>query len=432
MPKRNLFLCLILFNGFALWAQQKKDFTIQLSERTEDEQFKKSMAIVPVYKYTSPFIEPYIMFGVDPPSDLKDLEVKKLPDMSGMKDTAYSFIYFSGADNPNNQGYILTIIGNYRRSTRTIYFFVDRNNNFDFTDDGGPDSMKYHDREVVLHLSNLIVPEATYQVKLSRLEYGENVAYKNLLTEHYKKHSGKKQFTEINYCFREQRYNSLAANFVQGEDSFRIALKDLNTNGVFNESCVDKIFLGPYNKQVTTEEMQFILPDVNYTTFEWNKKVYRIKDIKADGSEIKLEQVSGATLTRQLKTGKKIPKFSYKTTKSKKESVRDYKGKSLFIFFWDKSRLYPEDTLYLGKIYREFPKHAAIIALNHGDAPKSVYLVQYYDKLSFPIGFSTGKIADKLFLQEVPRGYLIDKRQKLVSDQISPKAAYEWLLKENQ
>lgn len=415
--------------GLSVHAQQKKSISIKLSERTEDEQFKKSMAIVPVYKYTSSFIEPYIMFGVDPPKDLKDLEVKKLPDMTGMKDTAYSFIYFSGADNAVNQGYILTIIGNYRRSTRTIFFFVDRNNNFDFTDDGGPDSMKYHDREVVLHLANQIVPEAKYQVKLSRLEYGENVAYKNLLTEHYKKHSGKKIFTEINYCFREQRYNSLAANFVEGEDSFRIALKDLNTNGIFNEACIDKVFLGPYGKQVTTEEMQFILPDIKYTTFEWNKKLYRFKSIAADGGEIQLEQVTGTTLSRQLKNGKKIPKFSYKTTKSKKENIRDYKGEALYLFFWDKTRLSGEDTLYLGKINREFTGKAAVVTLNHGDAPKSVYLVQYYDKLSFPIGFSTGKIADKLYLQEVPRGYLIDKRQKLVSDQISPKAAYEWLLK---
>jgi len=418
--------------GFELSAQQKKSITIKLSERSEDEQFKKSMAIVPVYKYTSSFIEPYIMFGVDPPEDLKDLEVKRLPDMTGMKDTAYSFIYFSGADNAVNQGYILTIIGNYRRSTRTIYFFVDRNNNFDFTDDGGPDSMIYHDRELVIHLSNQIVPEAKYQVKLSRLEYGENVAYKNLLTEHYKKHSGKKQFTEINYCFREQRYNSLAANFVSGEDSFRIALKDLNTNGIFNESCVDKIFLGPYGKQVTTEEMQFILPNIKYTTFEWNKKLYRVKSVAADGGEIQLEQVSGATMNRQLKTGKKIPKFSYKTTSSKKENIRDHKGKMLYIFFWDKTRLSAEDTLYLGKIQREFPGKAAVIALNHGDAPKSVYLVQYYDKLIFPIGFSTGKIADKMFLQEVPRGYLVNKRQKLVSDQITPKAAFEWMQKEIQ
>jgi hypothetical protein len=116
----TFFLCW----GFELSAQQKKSITIKLSERSEDEQFKKSMAIVPVYKYTSSFIEPYIMFGVDPPEDLKDLEVKRLPDMTGMKDTAYSFIYFSGADNAVNQGYILTIIGNYRRSTRTIYFFV--------------------------------------------------------------------------------------------------------------------------------------------------------------------------------------------------------------------------------------------------------------------------------------------------------------------
>jgi hypothetical protein len=37
-----------------------------------------------------------------------------------------------------------------------------------------------------------------------------------------------------------------------------------------------------------------------------------------------------------------------------------------------------------------------------------------------------------MFLQEVPRGYLVNKRQKLVSDQITPKAAFEWMQKEIQ
>ncbi len=422
----------IVFAGVLLLITQisiaQKGSEVQLSnlERVEDEQFKKSMAIVPVYKYTSSSIEPYIMFGVDPPENLQDLQIKKMPNMQGMTDTGYSFIYFSGADNAANQGYILTILGNYRRSMRTIYFFTDKNNNLDFSDDGPADSLKYRDFEMVISIPNPIVPEAYYQVKLSRLEYGDNVMYKNLLTEHYKKHSGKKTFTDINYCFREQRYNVLAADYIQGEDSFRFAVKDLNTNGLFNEPCIDKVFIGPYGNQVTTEEMQFILPNVQKTRFEWNRKVYYLKDISASGGQIKLSVSAEEKTNYQLPKGKKIPAFSYKPTHGKKKiSIRSYKGKDVYLYFWDKDKLSSEDTLYLGKLMREYASELNLVTLNHGDAPKSVYLVQHYDKLSFPIGFSSTKIGKAYFIQETPDGFLADSKQKLIQDRMSPKQVYE-------
>lgn len=428
MIKKILILPVILVIGSFCFAQNKQNIKIQLTERTEDDNFKKSMAIVPVYKFTSTSIEPYTMFGVDPPKNQKNLAIKKMPNMVGLTDTAYSFIYFSGADNAENQGYLLAILGNYRRSLRTIYFFVDKNNNLDFTDDGPADSMIYHNREIVIHLKNQIVPEATYQLKLSRLEYGENVAYKNLLTEHYKKHSGNKIFTEINYCFREQRYNSLAADYRINNDSFRIAIKDLNTNGIYNESCADKVYIGPTGKNVSTEEMSFILPNLKYNVFEWNKKQYQLINIAADGSEIELKQIDNSVLLKELKPNKTIPKFSFKNTKGKYEKVRSYKGQMVYIYFWDKNKITAEDTLYLGKLFREYQGKLGLITLNHGDAPKSVYLMQYYDQIAWPMGFSTAEIGKKYYLEDTPRGYLVDKKQKLINNKISPKEVYEMFL----
>lgn len=423
MIKRLLAGVLLLLA--AAVSAQKNTLTINLTDRTEDEQFTKSMAIVPVYKYTSPQIEPYTMFGVDPPENQTNLEIKTLPDMKGMTDTAYSFIYFSGSDNQTNQGYLLTILGNYRRSVRTIYFWTDKNNNFDFTDDGPPDSMKYHDREVVIHLNNQANPQANYMVKLSRLEYGENVQYKNLLTEHYKKHSGKKVFTDINYCYREQRYNCLAADYRNGNDSFRIALKDLNINGLFNESCLDKIAVGPFGKQVSTEEMQFILPDVKYNSFEWNKKKYTVVSISPDGKSVSLSVSEPKELQNQLKTGKKIPAFTFKNIAGKKEKIRSYRGQPVYIYFWDKNHLPKEDSLYLRLINADLSANVKLVTLNHGDAPKSVYLIKYYDKISWPMGFSSGEIGKAYYLEETPRGYLADKKQRLLNDKLSPQQVYE-------
>jgi hypothetical protein len=289
---------LLVFNsaGSFSFAQDKKVVKIPLDSLVQDDQFLKSMAIVPVYKFTGNAIEPYTMFGIDPPKNQKDLMVKKMPDMQGMHDTAFSFLYFSGADNEWNQGYLLVMLGNYRRSIRTIYFFVDRNNNLDFTDDGPPDSLGIKDWDLEIHLKNLTFPEGRYTAKLTRLEYGENVVYKNMLTEHYKKHSGKKEFTDINYCFREQRYNTRAADYVSGIDSFRIALKDLNTNGLFNEPCVDKIYVGPHGKTVAIEPMFYIVPNIKATTFEWNKRKYLVNYVAASGNSIEIKEINSKGL----------------------------------------------------------------------------------------------------------------------------------------
>jgi hypothetical protein len=83
----------------------------------------------------------------------------------------------------------------------------------------------------------------------------------------------------------------------------------------------------------------------------------------------------------------------------------------------------------LSKIAKEFPNDIHVIALNHGDEPKMVLIMEYYDKIVWPIGFSTKNIAAKYFLEEVPRGYLADKKRKLINDQIRPEEVYFWLLK---
>ncbi len=85
---------------------------------------------MPVYKFDSMRIEPYAKFGVDMGKNQVWYTIKQLPDMTGCKDTGYTYIYFSGADNSSNKGYLLTLIGNYVRSRRSMYFYIDRNNDF--------------------------------------------------------------------------------------------------------------------------------------------------------------------------------------------------------------------------------------------------------------------------------------------------------------
>ena len=388
----------------------------------EDDQFQKSHALLPVYKFESDSIEPYSRFGVDIPDDLPWLKIRKMPNMEGCRDTGYTFIYFSGADNEANQGYLLCLIGNYHTSVRTIYFHVDRNNDLDFTNDGPPDSLGYFDHELTIELENIHAPGAKYAAKLSRYRSNYNmVNYDKMLTDHYRAHSGKKKFTRITYCYREQRYNTVLAHFKEGQDSFTIGLKDMNVNGLYNDACADQWYIGPYGSTVVATELMDLTPTVSKNVFEWNGKKYRFRSIESTGAFVEIVEDKYAKLSNKLEVGERGPNFSYYNILNKEHELKEYKKKEVYLFFWDLENLSDEDTLYLGKIHREYADRIQLITLNHGDKPKNVRIFFFYDQIQWPIGYSNSSIADLYFLEDVNRGFYMGKGCKIRDEKISPK-----------
>ncbi|MCB0735309.1 MAG: hypothetical protein H6608_01155 [Flavobacteriales bacterium] len=423
MTRHQLTLFLLLL-GINLQAQTIR---VPLDQRLEDDKISKSLAILPVYKYVSIHIEPFTLFGVETKDTQPDLVIRKMPDMQGMRDTGYTYLYFSGANTEINQGYCLTLIGNYRRSVRTIYFFIDRNNNLDFTDDGLPDSLTIQQLETEFALKNQVNPSAEHRVRITRIEYGQNIRYKNLLTDHFKKHSGKKQFTDINYCYREQRLNTLGGKYVQGSDSFVIAFKDLNNNGLFNESCVDKFYVGSADATVNTDEMAYVLPQTDDMYFEWNQKRYQLISIDPAGAYIDFKEVKDAVLTKKLEVGKKVPEFSFVNIKNEREEIRDYRKKPTYIFFWNQEKITRKDTMFIRMIFEEYGDEISVITLNHGDVPRDVRIIRYYDGVRWPMAFSSYTIGKLFYLEDLPRGVLLGKRCKLKDDNLSPEELYNQL-----
>lgn len=422
--KRIFALIPIIMVGIFVGAQTIK---IDTEKKVKDDFFDKSQSILPIYKFTGPSIEPYSKFGLELDKNKPWYTIKKMPNMVGVRDTGYTYIYFAGADNAESQGYLLTLVGNYRRSRRTVYFYIDRNNDFDFTNDGKPDSITLKDDEFEIELENSTIPGATYAIKLSRFKYGENVRYKNLLTEHYKTHSGSKMFTDINYCFREQRYNSVAGHYKSETDSFTIGIKDMNVNGVYNESCGDQLYVGPYRSQIVSDELFNIVPTIGNTAFEWNGKKYKLVSIETTGSYIEIKEDPNAKLSNKLEIGKKTPNFSYVNVLNKKHELKEYKKQEIFLFFWDKESMSSEDTSYLNKLHTEFPE-LKLLALNYGDEPKQVKIIYFYDRVKYPMGYANSEIAAQYFLEDVSRGYYLGKRRKLKNDNISPQQMYELLM----
>ena len=402
---------------------------LDMIKESEDDFFKKSQSILPVYKYDSTFIEPYSKFGLQVDNKRPWYTIKQLPNMQNCRDTGYTYIYFSGASN-NQENYILALIGNYKRSRRTVYFFIDRNNDLDFSIDGSPDSMTNYENVITIRLKNMQTRNAQYAFKLTRFKYGENVRYKNLLTEHYKSHSGKKLFTNINYCYREQRYNAIIGHYKYDTDSFSIGVKDMNVNGIYNDGCIDKYYVGPYKSQIISDELHIIKPDITSNHFEWGGKLYSFNQIESSGDYIEFSENTNVVLSNSLKIGRKTPNFSYYNVFNVEHELKDFKRQRVYLFFWDKGSITEEDTMYLSKINKEFQEQIKLITLNHGDEPKQVKIVFYYDKIKWPVGYSNNEISKLYFLENVPRGFYLGKRRMLINDKIRPKEMYMLLKKE--
>ena len=415
------FISLLLVGIFSF----SQSIHLTMKKYVEDDFFKKSQSILPVYKFQNKEIEPYSKFGLEIDPSQSWYSIKKFPEMKNCTDTGYTYIYFSGSDNDKRQGYILTLIGNYRRSRRTVYFYIDRNNDLDFSNDGLPDSLTYFQNGLKIQLNNINAKDAKYSFQLTRFKYGENVRYKNLLTEHYKSHSGQKQFTNINYCYREQRYNSVISHYKHKKDSFTIGIKDENVNGIYNDGCIDKLYVGPYLSQINSDKLFLIKPVITDNTFEWGGKTYRIQSIESNGNYLNVSQDTQLSTIKKLKVSKKSPNFTYYNVFNVEQSLNKYNKQQVYLFFWDKKSLSSEDTLYLSKLNEEYGERLKLITLNHGDKPKQVKISFYYDNIKWPVGFSNSDIAEKYFLENVPRGYYLDKHHKLIDDQITPKEMYE-------
>ena len=420
--KRVIFGIPVFLIGISIYGQTIK---IDARQKVEDDAFQKSQSILPVYRYLGDSIEPYTKFGLEIDTTQPWYKIKRLPEMSNVRDTGYTYIYFAGADNPISQGYVLTLIGNYRRSRNDMYFYVDRNNDFDFTNDGPPDTLSYKDESFEITLPNKNVPNATYSIKLTRFKYGENIPYKNMLAKHYRNHSGKKMFTDINFCFREQRYNCISADYRSETDSFTIGIKDMNVNGIYSESCTDLLYVGPYKSQLIADKLFNLTPTLNKNAFEWNGKKYKFEAIESTGKYIVLREDPNAKLSNKLEIGKKVPKFEYFNILNQKHSIKEYRKKEIYLYFWDKETLTAEDMTYLNKLNTVYADELKLITLNHGDEPKQVRIMYYYDKIAWPVGYSNEVIGEDFFLEDVTRGYYLGKRRKLKNDRISPKEMFE-------
>lgn len=229
-------------------------FNIPLNTPALDEKAKKMQSIVAVFKFSGQPFEDPVLNGIATKEKPHTFNAK-LPDLTGSKDTCYAYMYFGGLmGNAQLSGYVFTVITNNTRNAKPCLLWIDRNYNLDLTDDGAPDTFYFNTKYKDIRFENPKVKGAFYTTRISRFPINYNPKYLMMLDEYYKESSGSKQFCGSTFSFREERLNIRAGDVIAGSDSFRIALKDVNSNGLYNEPGLDVALTGDYKSNLLTDQ----------------------------------------------------------------------------------------------------------------------------------------------------------------------------------
>ncbi len=425
------FLILLLIFS-TIFSGKTQSIKIDLNSQTFDEQNRKIQAVIPVFKYKSQPFEDPLLIGLETKKKAGTFYAK-LPNLTGYKDTNYAYIFYGGVANRKDlPGYVLTVLVNNKRREAPCILWIDRNFNMDMTDDGNPDTLKYTDLSKDISFKNPTNTNAIYTVRISRFSFHNNTVYIGMLNDYYKDNSGTKQFVGADYSFKETRLNTIAGDYKLGNDSFRIALKDGNCNGIYTDEGVDIILISGY-KSNQLNEISIPYSKKN-AFFEKNGKHYDIESVDEIGKYIIIKNNAKVKIKNALVIGKKIKKFKFATsdTFKKKISIKKFKKKPTYLYVWrlDENN-FMADTLSLRIIKNKYSDIINIVTLNYGEKPIIIKRMKTRRNINWLIGYSTAKINKKLFIENYPTGILTRKKLKVNQVGISPSELL-LLLQENK
>lgn len=418
------YLALFTFFILAKLQAQTPIHKVFMNDIVQDEKGKKMQAIIAVYKYSGQPFESPASIGVASKKESEKFYAK-LPNMQGIKDTSYAYIYFGGLQNRNTlKGYTLMVIGHNQRSfNQPALLWIDKNHNLDLSDDGPADTFASNANEKDIVLSNPDNPNARYTVNISRFSFSYNSKYLGMLDDFYNENSGVKKFAGALYSFKEMRLNTIAGNFKYQSDSFRIGLKDVNCNGLYNEAGIDQFIVGEYQNTVLPDNAQEIKGNASLNWFEIHGKRYSVNFIDPLGTYLTLQEDAGAKVIKRLVVGQKIKKFKFLSTEgnNKKVAIKKYKKKILYVYIWRFNEPgFSEDTAALRIIARDYANQIQLLTLNYGEKPQELKSFKNINHINWQIGQSSQSINELFFLDAYPLGVLFNKRLKIRQVKISP------------
>jgi hypothetical protein len=418
---KNVIYCILaLFINNCVYAQSNDLIYVKLDSWAKDERFDKTQIITPFYFVQNDTIK---TLDFESMRESKKIRITK-PD--GFKSYAYGYLFFNGIPNEQNPGYVNMLMVDI--AERVPKLFIDRNNNYNFTDDGPAVNipMPFNRKEsVLLELNRLDNVNASIAVLLSRMDYSNKYSYKNLLNEYYELYYKDRKFCGIEYGFREQRYTARQGIVRLEDDSFRIALQDINSNGLYNEPEMDKIITANYPDTVfdSKDELraQLISKEKQEWRFEKNGRLFEIVHIDAAGMYLTLREIKDEAMGNKLAIGKKAPNFAYIDWQGKRNKLRKLIKYNVFIYYTGPyAKNFSADTATLRTISNEFKDCVKVIGFIDVNKSYELKIFGTYSDLNWIAAYKNKYITQKLRVRGIPSSLWLGKRRKVKQYNLTP------------
>ncbi|MEI6594067.1 MAG: hypothetical protein WCO28_00795 [Bacteroidota bacterium] len=414
MPK---IIFAFIFTIFAIQSFAQNDLiTVKLDKLGRDERFEKMVLTMPVFLTLSDSVLTMDFENLKPAKKIQIIRPL------GYNSYGYGYVFFSGNNNVQNQGYSnLLFAGVYDVTPR---LFVDRNNNFDFTDDGdGYVLPRSKDDSLLFTLYRNDDSLAGIAIKLKLLNFGNQPAYRKLMNEYYQYFYKDRTLAGIEHCYREQRYIIKCGTVKLNNDSFRLALYDGNSNGLYNEPDSDRVITANMDDTIfdSRDELRAFPVSQKKMYVEYHGEQFEIIEIDRAGRFIKLKHLSENLLLGKTKIGEKIQKFKFTTWNGEKKKIKKFKKFEVYLYFTgSKVKDFSNDTSLLREIADAYPDRLKVITFIDVNKSYELKIFGTYSNLNYIAAFKEREIIQKLAIKGLPASIWLGKKRKVIAYNLKP------------
>lgn len=415
----SFFCCL----AFSL-AAQNSIMTIPLNEPGRDERFEKVTVTLPVFITSNDTILTMDFENLRP---ARKVQIKK---PGGYNTYGYTYIFFTGSNNAVNPGYTTLLIGGVYNDNP--HLFIDRNNNFDFTDDGERLVLpKYKGDSLLLHLYRTDDTLAGITIRLKRLDLNGQPAYKKLMNEYYAFFYKDRTFAGIDFAYREQRYVTRYGMVSVNNDSFKLALYDGNSNGLYNEPDSDRVLTANAADTIfeSKDELRSFAITKKTMYVEFHGEQFEVLEIDRAGQFIRLKRLTEGLLLGRTKPGEKLPKFRFTTWQGQKKKIKKFRRYDTYLYFTGPNvKDFSKDTAALRMIADAHPGKLKVIAFIDVNKSYELKIFGTYANLNYDAAYKDRELARKLAIRGLPSSIWLGRKRKVISYNVKPQdflKAYE-------
>jgi len=338
--------------------------------------------------------------------------ILKIPEVEakvqkGMMET----VFYGGSDSNT----VLILACDY--TSETPRFYIDRNQNHDFTDDG-PFLEKGADGSFWVEIENPNYTGARLVTKMEAITI-QNEQVRNNWKKNIKRKPKFAQATVAapDFWFRTLRYNIRSTDVEVAGIKFQLGLMDTNLNGLFNDP-EDRLLVGDFG----ADHMSTDLNDNNYliqdnSPFAVGNKGFKIDSIDMTGKSIWFSPIDFSQVPSRLKIGDPLPAVAVQTLDNATMNLNDYieKGKYNYLEFWGTwCKGCIEELPSIKKAMEAYADQLHIVGLHYGNIkPEKLKGFMAKHGMNWQQLVATQEAVETFKVSGYPYGILIDPEGKI-------------------